>query len=117
MSETYQGLLALGSCMLGISIIAIALRFYSRISQKKPLKADDWLMIPTGEGKRACCESKQSGVLDDGCLLSLWPCNRSRSLYLGALRYVNNNENLLVWNISRGMTPLTEGNSKYAAKT
>ncbi|TEY32148.1 hypothetical protein BOTCAL_0750g00010 [Botryotinia calthae] len=46
LSETYQGSLALGGCMLGLSTVSVALRFYSRLKQKAPLKTDDWLMIP-----------------------------------------------------------------------
>ena len=38
--------MALSSCMLGLSTIFIALRFFTRNAQKAPLKADDWLMVP-----------------------------------------------------------------------
>lgn len=45
-SESYQAITALGSCTLGLSVIAVALRFYSRKLQRVPLLADDWIMVP-----------------------------------------------------------------------
>ncbi|KAH6677566.1 hypothetical protein B0J14DRAFT_476102, partial [Halenospora varia] len=46
-STSHEGVTALGACMLVFSTLAIGLRFYARISQKAPLKTDDWLMIPS----------------------------------------------------------------------
>lgn len=46
-TTSHQGLTALSSSMLGLSIIAIGLRFYARSVHKAALKADDWMMIPT----------------------------------------------------------------------
>lgn len=45
-STSSQGLTALGSALLGLSTIAITLRFYARHTQKTPVKSDDWVMIP-----------------------------------------------------------------------
>ncbi len=45
-STSADGLTALSSTLLGLSTIAIALRFYARRSQKVPLKTDDWIMVP-----------------------------------------------------------------------
>lgn len=45
-STSSQGLTALGSALLGLSTIAITLRFYARHTQKTPVKSDDWIMIP-----------------------------------------------------------------------
>lgn len=44
--ETHQSFAALNGVMLALSVIAVALRFYSRSLQKAALKADDWVMIP-----------------------------------------------------------------------
>ena len=40
------GLYAVSSVLLGISVIAVAVRFYARYLKKNPLLADDWLLIP-----------------------------------------------------------------------
>jgi hypothetical protein len=45
-SESHQAIIALGSCTLGLSALAVTLRFYSRKLQNVPLLADDWLMVP-----------------------------------------------------------------------
>lgn len=45
-STSAQGLTALSSTLLGLSTIAIGLRFYARHAQKVPLKSDDWITIP-----------------------------------------------------------------------
>lgn len=45
-STSAQGLTALSSTLLGLSAIAIALRFYARHTQKVLLKSDDLIMIP-----------------------------------------------------------------------
>ena len=45
-STSAQGLTALSSTLLGLSTIAIALRFYARRTQKASMKADDLIMIP-----------------------------------------------------------------------
>ena len=41
-----QGLTALSGTLLGLSTVAVALRFYARHMQKVPFKSDDWFMIP-----------------------------------------------------------------------
>ncbi|TVY84311.1 hypothetical protein LSUE1_G001090 [Lachnellula suecica] len=46
-TTSHQGLTALSSAMLGLSTIAVGLRFYTRNLQRAVLKADDWIMIPT----------------------------------------------------------------------
>ena len=45
-STSAQGLTALSSTLLGLSTIAIALRFYARRTQKALIKSDDLIMIP-----------------------------------------------------------------------
>ena len=45
-STSAQGLTALSSTLLGLSTIAITLRFYARHVQKAPVKSDDWFMVP-----------------------------------------------------------------------
>ncbi|RAL65497.1 hypothetical protein DID88_001063 [Monilinia fructigena] len=45
-TTSHQGLLALGSSLLALSVVSVILRFYSRRIQKEPLKIDDWIMIP-----------------------------------------------------------------------
>ncbi|EPE28160.1 hypothetical protein GLAREA_04951 [Glarea lozoyensis ATCC 20868] len=46
-STSYEGLMALSSCMLGLSTISVALRFWVRTKQKASYKADDWFMVPS----------------------------------------------------------------------
>ena len=46
-STSAQGLTALSSTLLGLSTIAIGLRFYARHMQKAPLKMDDWATVPS----------------------------------------------------------------------
>ena len=45
-STSASGLTALSSTLLGLSTLAIGLRFYARRVQKVPLKMDDWINIP-----------------------------------------------------------------------
>ena len=45
-STSAQGLTALSSTLLGLSTVAITLRFYARRVQKAPVKSDDWFMVP-----------------------------------------------------------------------
>jgi hypothetical protein len=39
-------LIGMSASLMGLGIIAVALRFYARKYQKAPLQLDDWLMIP-----------------------------------------------------------------------
>lgn len=43
---TATGLYTVSSVLRGISVIAVAVRFYARHLKKNPLLADDWLLIP-----------------------------------------------------------------------
>ena len=45
-STSAQGLTALSGTLLGLSTIAVSLRFYARRTQKASLRSDDWIMIP-----------------------------------------------------------------------
>ena len=44
-STSHQGLGALGGALLGLSTIAVGLRFYARREQKVPLLSDDWMAL------------------------------------------------------------------------
>lgn len=55
-----QGLTALSSTLLGLSTIAIGLRFYARHVQKVPLKMDDWITL--------ACLVSTTNLVDE-----LWP--------------------------------------------
>ena len=45
-SDSRDGLLAVCGTFMGLSVIAVGLRFYARKHQKVPFMTDDWLMIP-----------------------------------------------------------------------
>lgn len=47
MSDTSApGLYTVTSVLLGLAVLAVALRFYARHHQKAALLADDWLLVP-----------------------------------------------------------------------
>ena len=58
-STSAQGLTALSSTLLGLSTIAIGLRFYARHVQKVPRKMDDWVTLP--------CLVSAFGLVDQIC--------------------------------------------------
>lgn len=45
-SDSRDGIVAVSASLIGLSTIAVALRFYARKQQKARFLADDWLVIP-----------------------------------------------------------------------
>lgn len=70
-STSAAGLTALSSTLLGLSSIAVALRFYARRKQKLQLKSDDWIMIPCLVCAQLTDFTSGARKLFDGCLVSV----------------------------------------------